>query len=185
MSEMSHKAGRAAFGKAIDMAMKNADKDKVIEDFQKGNIKVLVSTTVIEVGIDIPSVDTIAILGADRFGIASLHQLRGRVGRDGRFSECYLHCASYNIPDRIKQMKEIDDGVLLSELDSKARGFGDLIGFNQSGKNVFDKYIVKITLDMIATAKSIVDNIVLDKIDNIILSKMIEKYNFYQDIVLN
>ncbi len=166
-------------------AMKNADKDKVIEDFQKGNIKVLVSTTVIEVGIDIPSVDTIAILGADRFGIASLHQLRGRVGRDGRFSECYLHCASYNIPDRIKQMKEIDDGVLLSELDSKARGFGDLIGFNQSGKNVFDKYIVKITLDMIATAKSIVDNIVLDKIDNIILSKMIEKYNFYQDIVLN
>ncbi len=165
--------------------MKNADKDKVINDFYSGNIKLLVSTTVIEVGIDIPSVDTIAVLGADRFGIATLHQLRGRVGRDGREAECYLHCASYTIPDRIKQMKEIDDGVLLSELDSQARGFGDLIGFNQSGKNSFDRYIVKITLDMIEKAKTIVEKVELNQIDKTLLKKLLNKYGYYQDIVLN
>lgn len=166
-------------------SMKNTDKEKTINDFYNGNIKVLVSTTVIEVGIDVANVDTIAILGADRFGIATLHQLRGRIGRDGRPAECYLHCASLTIPERINKMKVIDDGVVLSELDSKARGFGDLIGFNQSGKNTFDKYVVKITLDMIDKAKSILDNINISELDNILLSKLINKYNFYQDIVLN
>lgn len=165
--------------------MKNEDKNKVIEDFAKGAIKVLVSTSVIEVGIDIPSVDTIAILGADRFGIASLHQLRGRVGRDGRPSECYLHCASFAIPDRIKQMKEIDDGVLLSELDAKTRGYGDFIGFNQSGKNNFSKFVVPITMDMIVSAKKIAESVNVDDISNELLEKYLKKYDFYQDIVLN
>ncbi len=166
-------------------SMKNADKEKVISNFYSGKIKVLVSTTVIEVGIDIPAVDTIAILGADRFGIATLHQLRGRVGRDGRQAECYLHCMSYTIPDRILQMKEISDGVVLSELDSKARGYGDFIGFNQSGKNSYSKYVIKITLDMIDSAKNIVCSVDTNSLDQKLLKKMMHKYNFYQDIVLN
>lgn len=166
-------------------SMKNVDKEKVISDFYQGKIKALVSTTVIEVGIDIPSVDTIAILGADRFGIASLHQLRGRIGRDGRQAECYLHCMSYTIPERILQMKEITDGVVLSELDSKARGYGDFIGFNQSGKNSFNKYFIKITIEMIENAKKIVSDIDEYSLDQKLLKKMMHKYNFYQDIVLN
>ncbi len=82
-------------------------------------------------------------------------------------------------------MKEIDDGVLLSELDSQARGFGDLIGFNQSGKNSFDRYIVKITLDMIEKAKTIVEKVELNQIDKTLLKKLLNKYDYYQDIVLN
>lgn len=165
--------------------MKSEAKDKVINDFYNGKIKILVSTTVIEVGIDIPAVDTIAILGADRFGIASLHQLRGRVGRDGRPAECYLHCTSYTVPNRIRQMKEIDDGVLLSEIDAEERGYGDLLGFNQSGKNNFNKFVVKINKDSINLAKEIVNNIDINKLDKDLLNKYLEKYEYYQDIVLN
>ena len=70
-------------------------------------------------------------------------------------------------------------------MDSQARGFGDLIGFNQSGKNSFDRYIVKITLDMIEKAKTIVEKVELNQIDKTLLKKLLNKYDYYQDIVLN
>lgn len=165
--------------------MKADEKSDAIEKFRTGEIKILVSTTVIEVGVDIQNLDTIAILCSDRFGISSLHQLRGRVGRDGRPAECYLHVASYSIPNRIKQMKEFTDGVLLSELDAQERGYGDLIGFNQAGKNPFEKYYITITLDIINAAKEIVDSVDCSNLDRDLLEKYIQKYEFYQDIVLN
>lgn len=165
--------------------MKSVDKQKAILDFAEGKTKVLVSTTVIEVGIDIKSVDTIAILAADAFGIATLHQLRGRVGRDGRQSECYLHTMCYKIPERIKNMKNCNDGVLLSEMDAKLRGYGDFIGFSQSGKNDFSKYAVIITEEMIAQAKQIADNVNNDDIPHSLLQKYMIKYDFYKDIILN
>ena len=83
---------------------------------QSGKIKVLVSTTVIEVGIDIPAVDTIAILGADRFGIATLHQLRGRVGRDGRQAECYLLLIQHNILIKIIFMHHFFQKLLVKTI---------------------------------------------------------------------
>ncbi len=166
-------------------SMKAEEKENIIKGFSSGKIKLLVSTTVIEVGIDICNLDTIAILCADRFGVASLHQLRGRVGRDGRESECYLHCTSYTIPNRIKQLKELNDGVLLSELDAQERGYGDLIGFNQAGKNPFEKFYIKITEEIINTAKAIVDTTDIETLDKELLKKYMQKYDFYQDIVLN
>lgn len=165
--------------------MKSADKQKAISDFAQGKTKVLVSTTVIEVGIDIKAVDTIAILASERFGIATLHQLRGRVGRDGRPAECYLHTMCYTIPDRIKNMKNCNDGVLLSEMDAKLRGFGDFIGFSQSGSNNFGKYAVPITKEMIEHAKQIADNAQIDDIPQEILHDNLIKYDFFKDIVLN
>lgn len=161
------------------------DKDKAISDFAAGISKVLVTTSVIEVGIDIKDAHIIAVLGADRFGIAALHQLRGRVGRDGSPSECYLHCASYEIPQRIKSMKDISDGVLLSELDAETRGYGDFIGFNQSGKNEFDGFAVKITMDLIDKAKQLAQDVDVSDIPQELLQEYMNKYAFYKDIILN
>lgn len=165
--------------------MKNDDKIKVMQAFDSGEIKVLVSTTVVEVGIDVPNVDTIAIIGSDRFGIATLHQLRGRVGRDGREAECYLHTATFDIPERIKKMQEISDGLRLAELDAKMRGYGDFIGFNQSGGNSFDRFKIKITESMIKLAKKIVDTIDMDNLDEKVFSMYLDKYYNYKDVIMN
>ena len=112
------------------------EKEKVLKKFLNKDISILVSTTVIEVGIDFPNANLIIIENANKFGLAQLHQLRGRVGRGEKQGNCVLlfkEGLSKNAIKRIKILKKSDDGFFISEQDLKLRGFGDLIGFQQSG----------------------------------------------------
>lgn len=119
--------------------MKPAEKQAVIDQFKKGEIQVLVSTPVIEVGIDIPDASIIVIESAERYGLASLHQLRGRVGRDGNDSFCLLFMSGFNKPAyaRLKNLETINDGLELAEIDLRLRGGGDIYGTMQSGYKQF------------------------------------------------
>ena len=116
------------------------EKEKVLQKFLNKDISILVSTTVIEVGIDFPNANLIIIENANKFGLAQLHQLRGRVGRGEKQGNCILlfkDGLSKNAIKRIKILKKSDDGFFIAEQDLKLRGFGDLIGFQQSGVKNF------------------------------------------------
>ena len=115
--------------------MKNADKDAVMAEYKNGDIKVLISTTVIEVGVDVKNSTMMVIFNAERFGLATLHQLRGRVGRNDVQSYCYL-ISNLDVP-RLKVMEESNDGFYISEKDFELRGEGDLFGTKQSGDMAF------------------------------------------------
>ena len=112
------------------------EKEKILLNFQKNKFKILVSTTVIEVGIDFPNANLIIIENANKFGLSQLHQLRGRVGRGNKQGTCilvYKSNLSENAKKRIKILKKTNDGFVISEEDMKLRGFGDVLGFKQSG----------------------------------------------------
>ena len=112
------------------------EKDSILNGFLNNRFKILVSTTIIEVGIDFPNANVIIIENANRFGLSQLHQLRGRVGRGSKESTCILlfkSSLSENAKKRLKILKETNDGFLISEEDMKIRGFGDILGFKQSG----------------------------------------------------
>ena len=112
------------------------EKQKILENFLNNKFKILVSTTIIEVGIDFPNANVIVIENANKFGLSQLHQLRGRVGRGSKQSFCILMFKSNlseNARKRISILKKTNDGFLISEEDMKLRGFGDVLGFKQSG----------------------------------------------------
>ncbi len=112
------------------------EKNEILNNFLNNKFKILVSTTIIEVGIDFPNANTIIIENANKFGLSQLHQLRGRVGRGDKDSTCILMFKSNlseNAKKRIKILKDTNDGFLISEEDMKLRGFGDILGFKQSG----------------------------------------------------
>ena len=120
----------------IHGALDKNEKEKVLKKFLNKEISILVSTTVIEVGIDFPNANLIIIENSNKFGLAQLHQLRGRVGRGGKQGTCILlfkEGLSKNAIKRIKILKESDDGFFIAEQDLKLRGFGDLVGYQQSG----------------------------------------------------
>jgi ATP-dependent DNA helicase RecG len=120
----------------IHGALDKNEKENVLKKFLNKKILILVSTTVIEVGIDFPNATLIVIENANKFGLAQLHQLRGRVGRGEKQGTCVLlfkDGLSKNAIKRIKILKESDDGFFIAEEDLKLRGFGDLIGYQQSG----------------------------------------------------
>ena len=111
-------------------------KEKILEGFLNKKYKILVSTTIIEVGIDFPNANVIVIENANKFGLSQLHQLRGRVGRGSKESSCILMFKSNlseNARKRINILKKTNDGFKISEEDMKLRGFGDILGFKQSG----------------------------------------------------
>ncbi len=111
-------------------------KEKVLQDFLTKKIKILVSTTVIEVGIDFPSANIIIIEDSNKFGLSQLHQLRGRVGRGNTESICillYKNNLSKNARERLKILRSTNDGFIIAEKDLQLRGFGDILGFQQSG----------------------------------------------------
>jgi len=113
-----------------------SDKEIILNKFLKNEFKILVSTTIIEVGIDFPNANVIIIENANKFGLSQLHQLRGRVGRGDKNSTCILMFKSNlseNAKKRINILKESNDGFFISEEDMKIRGFGDILGFKQSG----------------------------------------------------
>jgi len=112
------------------------EKEKILNKFLNNEFKILVSTTIIEVGIDFPNANTIIIENANKFGLSQLHQLRGRVGRGTKESTCILMFKSNlseNAKKRINILKNSNDGFKISEEDMKLRGFGDILGFKQSG----------------------------------------------------
>ena len=116
--------------------MKSAEKDDVLRRFRDGEVHVLVSTTVIEVGIDVPNASVMVIEHAERFGLSQLHQLRGRVGRGGARSYCYLVGGAGVHADanaRLKVMEQVSDGFVIAEEDLRLRGPGEFMGTRQSG----------------------------------------------------
>ena len=116
------------------------EKDLILNKFLKNKYKILVSTTIIEVGIDFPNANVIIIENANKFGLSQLHQLRGRVGRGNRQSTCILmfkNSLTENAKKRINILKKSTDGFEISEEDMKLRGFGDILGFKQSGIKLF------------------------------------------------
>ncbi len=142
-AEMRAETLRARFGERVGLVhgkMKPAEKDAVMEAFAGGRLGVLVATPVIEVGVDVPNATLIVIEHADRFGLAQLHQLRGRVGRGGGLSRCLLLRGSHlseTSRARLALMRETNDGFRIAEEDLRLRGAGELLGTRQSGEMAF------------------------------------------------
>lgn len=132
--------------------LKQREKDAIMERFKNNETKILISTTVIEVGVDVKNATVMVIFDADRFGLATIHQLRGRVGRNNLDSYCYL--ISDKEIDRLKVLEESNDGFYIAEKDLELRGEGDLFGTMQSGVKTFKIANLKTDLKIMMQAKS-------------------------------
>ena len=148
---------KLAFGEKykIDIVhgkMASQNKDSIMEQFKKNEVQILISTTVVEVGVDVPNATTMVIFDADRFGLSTLHQLRGRVGRGTSKSQCIL--ISDSDAARLKIMETVDDGFVISEEDFKLRGHGDLFGTKQSGDMSFKIADIKSDYKILLQAKN-------------------------------
>ncbi len=158
-AEARHKALTQVFGDQVGLVhgrMKSADKDAAMADFAMGKISVLVATTVIEVGVDVPEATVMVIEHAERFGLAQLHQLRGRVGRGGDKSTCLLVYArplTETARARLKTMRETEDGFVIAEEDLRLRGPGEVLGTRQSGLPEFRIADLAHHEDLLATAR--------------------------------
>ena len=139
--------------------MKEAEKQAVMERFVSGETKILVSTTVIEVGVDVPNATVMMIENAERFGLASLHQLRGRVGRGDAQAYCIFVQGNGTeaAAERLKVLKETNDGFAIAAADLKMRGPGDLFGLNQSGELTFALGDIYNDYSVLQTAKKVLE----------------------------
>jgi ATP-dependent DNA helicase RecG len=149
----------AVFGPRVGLVhgkMKGADKDRAMEKFARGPVDVLVATTVIEVGVDVPEATVMVIEHAERFGLAQLHQLRGRVGRSDRPSSClllYQAPLSETAKARLAVMRETEDGFRIAEEDLKLRGAGEVLGTRQSGLPEFKLADLAAHAELMAAAR--------------------------------
>ena len=140
--------------------MSPADKESTMERFRSGELTALVATTVIEVGVDVPNATQMVILDADRFGIAQLHQLRGRVGRGAIASTCFLCTKSDEPSPRVEALVSSNDGFVLAEEDLKLRGEGTVMGTVQKGRSDLRLASLQSDLDLIQAARDIAVEIV-------------------------
>jgi ATP-dependent DNA helicase RecG len=147
------------FGAMVDLVhgrMKGADKDRAMERFAAGETRLLVATTVIEVGVDVPEATVMVIEHAERFGLAQLHQMRGRIGRGAGRSTCLL---LYKAPlgetakARLNIMRETEDGFRIAEEDLRLRGEGDVLGTRQSGMPGFRVARIEVHGKLIGAAR--------------------------------
>jgi len=158
-AEDRHKELARMFGDQVGLVhgrMKGAEKDAVMAKFQSGEISILVATTVIEVGVNVPEATVMVIEHAERFGLAQLHQLRGRVGRGADKSTCLLLRAEHVgevASSRLKIMRESEDGFLIAEEDLRLRGGGEILGTRQSGLPTFKFVDFSQHTDLIAMAR--------------------------------
>ena len=156
--------------------MKNVDKDKVMNNFKDGNSNILLSTTVVEVGVDVKNATVITIFNAERFGLATLHQLRGRVGRNSLQSKCFL--LSDKDSERLKVLEESNDGFYISEKDFELRGSGDLFGIRQSGDMVFKIANLQTDYKILLQCKKDTEEFIKDNIENDFMN-----YKYYKNIL--
>lgn len=157
---------KLAFGEhyKIDIVhgkMSNGAKDIIMEQFKNNEVQILISTTVVEVGVDVSNATAMVIFDADRFGLSTLHQLRGRVGRSDFRSTCIL--ISDSDAERLKIMESVDDGFVISEEDFKLRGHGDLFGTKQSGDMSFKIANIKQDYKILLQANKDSKEYLLDK----------------------
>lgn len=168
--------------------MKNDEKTEIMNAFKRGESDCLVSTTVIEVGIDVPNATIMVIYNAERFGLSQLHQLRGRVGRGDKQSYCFLLSGknSEKAEERLKIMRDYSDGFKIAELDYDMRGGGDFLGVRQSGKTFKGVSKLKYSASTIFYAKELCDKTLNYNVDLEFTKKCaMEKYESLKDIVLN
>jgi len=169
-----------AFGKYFNIdvvhgKMASKAKDLIMAEFKQGKINILISTTVIEVGVDVPNATTMVIFDADRFGLSTLHQLRGRVGRGADESLCIL--ISDSDTKRLEIMEKEDDGFKISEEDFKMRGHGDLFGTKQSGDMEFKIASLKDDYDLLISAKKDTEEYLEDKTFDPLKIKLLSELN--------
>lgn len=162
--------------------MKAKEKDDIMEKFKNGDIDILISTTVIEVGVNVPNASIMVVENAERFGLAQLHQLRGRVGRGEYQSYCILKYEGNGkvVQERMKIMTSTNDGFIISEKDLELRGSGEFFGTKQHGLPKFKIANLFEDIEMLKMVQSLAIRIIekdekLEKPENILLNKMVEK----------
>ena len=166
--------------------MPNADKQTVMDRFKQNEIQILVSTTVIEVGVDVPNASTMVIMNAERFGLSQLHQLRGRVGRGKDQAHCFLvaYAKSVESRQRIKAMQASSNGFDLAEEDLKIRGPGNVLGTQQSGELLFS-FTDLSNKDLIQRIVTICDVILKRSNEFEELIQFFDKKNTVSSVLLN
>jgi ATP-dependent DNA helicase RecG len=168
--------------------MKDKEKTEIMNAFKKKEYDCLVSTTVIEVGVDVPDATIMVIYNAERFGLSQLHQLRGRVGRGAEKSYCFLLIGSESETalERLQILKNTSDGFQLAEKDLELRGSGDFFGTRQSGRFLSAIRNLKYPTEIIFTAKRLSDEAFERRLDQeAIQAAAIKKYESLKDVVLN
>jgi len=174
--------------------LKPVDKDRIMKDFENGKIKVLVATTVIEVGINVPNSNIMVIYNAERFGLSQLHQLRGRIGRGNYESFCILvsNNKSTNLKKRMDIMCSSNDGFYISEQDFLLRGYGDILGYRQSGEARFKILNIQKDYELLKSAIKYVDKILMDdfnfeKEENQVVRRNVDEFiqNLSENIIMN
>ena len=174
--------------------IKAVDKDNIMKNFENGKIKVLVATTVIEVGINVPNSNIMVIYNAERFGLSQLHQLRGRIGRGNYESFCILvsNNKSSNVKKRMDIMCSSNDGFYISEQDFLLRGYGDILGYRQSGEARFKILNIQKDYDLLKSAIKYVDELLKDdfnfeKEENQVVKINVDEFiqNLSNNIIMN
>lgn len=168
--------------------MKEKEKDEVMAAFKSGAYDCLVSTTVIEVGVDVPNATIMVIYDADRFGLSQLHQLRGRVGRGKEKSYCFLlsDSDSQTARERLLTLKHTTDGFQIAEKDLEMRGGGDFLGTRQSGKMLSEIKNLRYGAQVVFEAKKLCDETFDNGYDTEELRRVaLEKYESLKDVVMN
>ena len=174
--------------------LKPVDKDRIMKNFENGKIKVLVATTVIEVGINVPNSNIMVIYNAERFGLSQLHQLRGRIGRGNYDSFCILvsNNKSTNVKKRMDIMCSSNDGFYISEQDFLLRGYGDILGYRQSGEARFKILNIQKDYELLKLAIKYVDKLLKDdfnfeKEENQVVKRNVDEFikNLSENIIMN
>lgn len=174
--------------------LKPVDKDRIMKNFENGKIKVLVATTVIEVGINVPNSNIMVIYNAERFGLSQLHQLRGRIGRGNYESFCILvsNNKSTNVKKRMDIMCSSNDGFYISEQDFLLRGYGDILGYRQSGEARFKILNIQKDYELLKSAIKYVDELLRDdfnfeKEKNRVVKRNVDEFiqNLSENIIMN
>lgn len=167
--------------------MKDAEKTQVMEDFKAKKYDALVSTTVVEVGVDVPDATVMVIYNAERFGLSQLHQLRGRVGRLDKQSYCFLLSDATNDKaiERLRILKDNADGFKIAEYDFELRGAGDFMGTRQSGRWMDSVGGLRVPAECVLLAKEIAEEAERSGEETDYLRLCVEKYEKLKDVVMN